>query len=156
MDNTQTINTTKKTSLVKYAAWSIALEITLIFSYLFLIFRKQWNPTPDEFMAFYPISQSISAINMILLLIFLFISIRQACNLEKQDELSRLHKYKAGYFSHRIVIFLIIIALCVAKEYGFSFTNGFSTTSYIAFIILFASQLVENIIFIILEKFSTE
>ncbi|MBE5876238.1 MAG: hypothetical protein E7290_05070 [Lachnospiraceae bacterium] len=156
MNNTQTLNRPKKTSLVKSAAWNIASETILIMTYLYLLIKEQIDFTPEEFLTLYPTFRLISFLNITLLIVTLILMIVHTCNADKHDELSKLHKYKAGYLSKYICIVCIALAIWFIKDFNFAFTNNFFDNLRILFVIFFFSQLVENIIFIILEKCNLE
>ena len=75
---------------------------------------------------------------------------------EKDDELSKLHRYKAGYISKYITAALFFIVLLVVKDFSFAFTGDFIDDLSLPIIILITGELISDITFIILEKFQLD
>ncbi len=156
METITTMNKPKKTSLVNNALWSSILDIFIILIHLFLLLKPHLTFVPNNYLADTMVSMSISFIFILLLSIIIILAISQTRNLEKQDELSKLHKYKAGYISKYICIVCAIAAIWLIKDFSFAFSDDYFDNIRIPFIIFFFSQLVENISFIILEKCNLE
>lgn len=156
MENTELMNKPQKSSLVKSAVWSAILDFFIILIHLYLLLKPNLTFIPDNYLSNAIISIGICFIFIILMIVVLILAISQTWNTEKQDELSKLHKYKAGYISRYICIICIIVAICIIKDFRFAFTDDYFDNMRIPFVIFFFAQLVENIIFIILEKFNLE
>ena len=75
---------------------------------------------------------------------------------EKDDELSLLHKYKAGYIGKTVSAFIFAIVVFIVKDFSFAFTGDFFDRLCLPIIIIIASELISNITFIILEKFQLD
>ncbi len=156
MENTELMNKPKKASLVKNAAWSVASEILLIFIYLFLLLKPKLIFIPNDYLADALVSMAACISLVIFAIIYAIVAISQTWHTEKQDEMSKLHKYKAGYISKYICIVAIVIAVWIIKDFSFAFTGDLFTKISPIIIVYAFSQLTENIIFIILEKCNLE
>ncbi len=156
MNSTQTLSKPKRTSLVKNAAWSAVLEATLVLINIIMFIKNQIIFTAEDYLAPVPLPLFISSASFILLLIIGILSIVQTKNTEKEDELSSLNRYKAGYISKYICIIALIATIWYIHDFGFAFTGDFVDNLRLPITIFMFSRLVENIIFIILEKCNLE
>lgn len=156
MENTGTIKKSKKTSLVKNAAWSAALEATLVILSIIMFIKNQMVFTAEDYAAPIPLPLFISSASVVLLIIIGILTIAQTKNTEKGDELSAQNKYKAGYISKYVCVIVLTAAIWHIHDFSFAFTGDFIDNLRLPIAIFMFSQLVENIIFIILEKCNLE
>ena len=156
MEATKTMNNLKKTSLVKNAAWSAVLEVTLVVISIIMFIKNQMVFTAEDYAAPIPLPLFISTASAVLLIIIGILAIAQTKNTEKGDELSARNKYKAGYISKYICIIALTAAIWHIHDFSFAFTGDFIDNLRLPIAIFMFSQLVENIIFIILEKCNLE
>ncbi|MBQ8821286.1 MAG: hypothetical protein IJZ82_01455 [Lachnospiraceae bacterium] len=163
------MNTTskpKKTSLVKQAAWSAVLDAAFVLNNIVLLIKHQMTFTAEDYATLIPIPMLISLISLVLLVAIVILTFRQTKNPEREDELSKLNHFKAGYISKYICVLLFIIAVWVIKDFRFAFTGAFQADMdlftyimdniYLPSIILGVALFVENITFIVLEKHGLE
>lgn len=156
MDTLHSMNKPRKTSLVKNAAWSIASEIFIIIIYLYLLFKPRFVFIPSNPMA-NSLAHIIAGLALIIFeILFVCLSFSQTRNVENQDELSKFHKYKAGYISRNVCLIAIFIAILLIKDYSFMQGGDIFAKISPAVIIFAFARLVENITFIILEKCNLE
>ncbi|MBQ7918477.1 MAG: hypothetical protein IJ324_00845 [Lachnospiraceae bacterium] len=143
----------KKASKVKQAAWAAVLDAAVIASNLTLIAKEQMIFTAEDYLAPLPLPIMIPMITLILLVIICILTISQTKNAEKDDELSKLNRYKAGYLSQYIFIAIIIILIWNIQDFRFAFTED-PVDNFLRIPIIFVmlAQFIENITFIILEK----
>lgn len=156
MNSTQTLNKPKRTSLVKNAVWSAILEATLVFINIIVFIKNQIIFTAEDYLAPVPLPLFISSASLILLIIIGLLSLTQTKNTEKEDELSSLNRYKAGYISKYICIIALTAAIWHIHDLSFAFTGDFVDNLRLPITIFMFSRFVENIIFIILEKCNLE
>lgn len=156
METTGTMNKPKKTSLVKNAAWSAILEATLVVINIVMFIKNQIIFTAEDYLAPVPLPLFISSASSILLIIIAILAIAQTKNTEKGDELSSRNKYKAGYISKYVCVIVLTAVIWHIHDFSFAFTGDFIDNLRLPITIFMFSQLVENIIFIILEKCNLE
>lgn len=125
---------------------------------IIIIHQKQKEPYHVEtFDIFSHTIQTILILIILLALIFIHIfSSNINSHTEKDDELSLLHKYKAGYISKTISAFIFAIVIFIVKDFSFAFTGDFIDFWGIPAIIIITSDLISSITFIILEKFQLD
>ena len=153
---TKTIKT-QKTSVVKQAAWNAVLDVALIITNTFDLIKNQITFGPEDYQTLIPIPMLLSLITLLLMIGVLIIAVNKTKNAEKDDELSKLHRYKAGYISKYVLVLTVIIAIWIIKDFSFAFTEDFfGNLMNLPLIILMFAEFVENITFIILEKRSLE
>ncbi len=151
---------TQKVSQLKNTVVACIYDLVIILFYIGFLFinAKQREPyNVETFDMFAHIMQTI-------LLLFLgaafltsaFIAYRFALRTEKDDELSLLHKYKAGYISKTISIILFSIIVLIIKDFSFFTAGNIFDILALPIIALSTSNLISNIIFIILEKFQLD
>ena len=148
---------TKKHSQLKNALLSCIADLVIITTQVALIIKRQ---IPFNIETYNP---STFYIGTILCILFFIASIIFAIYLthfqirtEKDDELSKLHRYRAGCISKYISVLIFAIVVFIVKDFSFAFTGDFIDGLSLPIIIIITSELISNITFIILEKFQLD
>lgn len=146
----------KKHSLIKSALISCIWELILIITNIAFVWERS---VPSSILNYEPtvirlILYIFSAIgNLFFLIYYVYI----LSSTETEDELAKIHRYKAGYISRLITIFLFSIILYTIKDFSFAYNNrGFLGNLSIPIIMIMTEAFIENIVFIILEKFQLD
>lgn len=149
---------TKKTSLIQHAWGIIILNAALLLTNFISIGlnHPRLTVTAENYATLIPIRHTINIFCIIILLAALILSIKQSINHEKEDELARLHRYKAGYISLYIFLLAVIVVIYAVKNFEPAFTGDFLDNIDVAYMLFAFSQCVENIVFIYLEKHNLE
>ncbi len=152
MENTKK----KKVSLVRCAVYRIISNLLILATQSYFILRPKIFPGPVYVGQIYlPL-----LISILILILFVGVSvftIKQNCNKEKVDELASLNRFKAGYVTKYIMAFLVIFAIIVVKDFNIIFTDDtVGNVITILLIVMCTTELIEDIIFIILEKRNVE
>ncbi len=155
---TNLTTTAPKTPLTKRAFWLVILNATLLSTHLirYILRLPCLTATAANYATLIPIRQAIGILCIIVLLAVLILSVIQAGNPEKEDELAKLHRYKAGYISFYILLFAVIFLIYSVKNFEPALIGDFIDNANIAIMFLAFSQCLENIVFIYLEKHSLE
>lgn len=147
----------KKHSQFKNAVFSCIYDLFIIGSQVGLIIKRN---QPFNIETYNPNNYYISTILCIIFIIATICSlvciVRFAQHTEKDDELSKLHRYKAGCISHHITAILFAIVVFFVKDFSFAFTGDFIDGLSLPIIILMTCSFISNITFIILEKFQLD
>lgn len=78
---------------------------------------------------------------------------KQYRNRETTDELADLNKYKAGYITKYISIFMVAIIILLVKDFNLILQEDIvGNVLSVLVICLSFTELIHNIVFIILEK----
>ncbi len=150
---TTTQSKPKRTSLVKAAAWSAAVEIAVIISNVITIIKWQIPFTAEDYRTFIPIPILISLVPLLAMGVILVLSINQTKNADKEDELSKQNRFKAGYITKYVLAITVIITIWVIRDFSFAFTEDVISNLMNLPLIIFAfAEATQNIVFIILEK----
>ncbi len=150
-------NNSFKISQIKSAVYGCIIDLSIIATQIGLIIKHQ---QPVNIETYNPNKFFVSSMLTLLFLIiefFLVVGIfifRKYT--EKDDELSKLHRYKAGYISKYITAALFAIVFLVVKDFSFAFTGDFIDDLSLPIIILITGELISDITFIILEKFQLD
>lgn len=142
----------KKISLVKYSAYSIGLYATILLMQFYTIIK---NLLPSVPIYIGPVYLPLLIAGMMLLLLAAvgLITMKQSRHNEKGDELSDLNNYKAGYIAKYISIFVIAAIILLVKDFSLILKEDVVGNILTVFLIsLSLTELIHNIIFIILEK----
>lgn len=150
METTKTKRT--KTSIVGNAAWVAALDAATVISQIVILIKRQINFAAEDYLTPIPIPILMTAIPLIVMILLLIVTIVNAIKTEKEDELSKINRYKAGYISKYVCLGVIIIGICIIKNFEFAFQGDFIDNISLPIVIFAFEQFVENITFIILEK----
>ncbi|MBP3351580.1 MAG: hypothetical protein J6L65_04165 [Lachnospiraceae bacterium] len=148
--------TRKKPSLVKQAAWMAVLNGVVALSQIAILIKRQIPFTAEDYLAPVPVPILISLLSLIALVVTAGLTIFFTHGTEKEDELSKLHRYKAGYISKYIFLILIIAVIWIIKDFRFAFPGDFIDGISLPLAIFMLPLCIENIIFIILEKHNLE
>lgn len=148
--------TRKKPSLVKQAAWLAILNGVVALSQIVILIKRQIPFTAEDYLAPVPVPILISLLSLIALVVTAGLTIFFTHGSEKDDELSKLHRYKAGYISKYICLALIIAIIWIIKDFRFAFPGNFMDGINLPLAIFTLALCVENIVFIILEKCNLE
>lgn len=150
---TTTKNELSKTSLVKVAAWSAAVEIAVIISNVVSLIKMQIPFSAEDYRTFIPIPTLFSLIPLLAIILLSVLSVIQTKNADKEDELSKQNRYKAGYITKYVLAIATIVLICSIKDFSFAFNEDlFSGLIYLPLTIFVFGEATENIVFIILEK----
>lgn len=149
---------TKKLTLTQSSLGCCIADLFLIISSIMHIVERQ-KPTDVQFyqstgfwfkMLFYCVFILLYCISIIYGIYLLY-------STEKEDELSKLHRYKAGRISKFITILLFAVVLYIIKDFSFAYNDrGFLDNLFIPIIMITTDTFIENVIFIILEKFQID
>lgn len=143
---------TKKVSLVKYAAYSIGLYVTILLMQFYTIIKNLLPSVPIYIGPIY-LPLLISGMMLLLLVAAGLLTMKQARHKEKEDELSQLNNYKAGYIAKYISIFVIAVIILLVKDFTLILKEDVVGNILSVFLICFSlTELIHNIVFIILEK----
>ncbi len=143
---------TTKISLVKYAMYSIALDIAILLGQLYIIIKNILPLTPIFIGPIY-LPLLISCLLLALLIVAGILTIKQWRNRESKDELADLNNYKAGYITKYICMFVAAITIILVKDFNLILREDVVGNALsIIVICLSFTELVHNIVFIILEK----
>lgn len=143
---------TKKISLVKYAIYSIGLDVTILLGQLYIIIKNILPSTPIYIGPVY-LPLLISCMLLLLLIVAGLLMMKQYRNREAKDELADLNNYKAGYITKYVSVFAIAIAIILVKDFNLILKeDALGNVLSIITICLSFTELVHNIVFIILEK----
>ncbi|MBQ6696318.1 MAG: hypothetical protein IJN16_06410 [Lachnospiraceae bacterium] len=156
MKKTSEKNKHQKPSLVRKAVWLAILDAVVALSQIVILMKRQFPFTAEDYLAPVPVPLLISLLSLIALIVTAILTLLFSFGAEKEDELSTLHRYQAGYISKYICIGLIIAVIWIIKDFTFAFRTGIMDGIGLSVAILMLSCCVENIIFIILEKRNLE
>lgn len=160
MDQKITKVKTKKHSQITKTIVNCISDIMIIGANIGLIIIHQKKQEPYDMNTFDPIANKLQIILLLIMVLAMaFILIYSAIidsHTEKDDELSLLHKYKAGYIGKTVSAFIFAIVVFIVKDFSFAFTGDFFDRLCLPIIIIIASELISNITFIILEKFQLD
>ncbi len=146
----------RKQSQLKNAVISCIFDLFyIILSVYFMVSRWQDLNNPN-IEAYNPIAETLKIILLIIILFvflgFFIYSTDIRNNTEKDDELSMLHRYKAGHISNTITTILFALAVFFIRDFSFAFIGDFIQNWGLPLLIVMTSSLITNITFIILEK----
>lgn len=142
----------KKISLVQYSIYSIGLYVTILLGQFYLIIKNILPLVPVYIGPIY-LPLFISGIMLLLLIVAGILMIKQYRNREATDELADLNNYKAGYIAKYISIFVITIIILLIKDFNLILKEDIvGNILSVLLISLSITELIHNIVFIILEK----
>lgn len=156
MNKTTEKSKRKKPSLVRQAVCLAVLDAVVALSQIAILIKRQIPFTAEDYMAPVPMPILISLLSLIALVVTAVLTIIFTHGTEKEDELAKLHRYKAGYISKYICLALIIAVIWIIKDFSFAFPEYFMDGINLPLAIFTLALCVENIIFIILEKCNLE
>lgn len=143
---------TQKISLVRYSIYSIGLYLTILLGQFYIIIKNILPSAPIYIGPIY-LPLFISVILLLLLIVAGVIMMKQYQNREATDELADLNKYKAGYITKYISMFMCVITILLVKDFGLLLKEDIVGNALSVFIICLSfTELIHNIVFIILEK----
>ncbi len=150
----------KKHSQLKNALLHSVIELIVIISQVGLFIERAYRLKHFDINDYNPIRVTIRiallAITIVILIFLLVYRFFFNLTTEDTDELSNLHRYKAGYMAKYITLLVITIAICAVKNFEPILSGDFFYNISLAIMIFFLGELIENIIFIILEKFQLD
>lgn len=142
----------KKISLVRYAMYSIGLDVVILLGQLYIIIKNSLPSAPIYIGSIY-LPLLISCVFLVLLTVAGVLTMKQKRKREATDELAELNKYKAGYITSYIYVFAIVIIILLVKDFNMILKEDIVGNGLSIFIIsLSFMELIHNIVFIILEK----
>jgi len=150
----------RKQSQLKNAVLSSIMDLFLIIITVYFMASRWLEHNNPNFETYNPIATVLEIIVLIIIVFVLFafyiyyLDIRN--NTEKDDELSKLHKYKAGHISNTITTILFALAVFFIRDFSFAFLGDFIQNWGLPLLIIATSSLITNITFIILEKFQLD
>lgn len=143
---------TKKVSLVKYSLYSIGLDVAILCGQIYIII-KNILPTTPLFLGSVYLPTLVSCMLLLLLMLAGVLLMKQYRNRETTDELAELNQYKAGYITKYICAFLFAVMILFVKDFNLIWKGDIVGNVLSVFVtILSFTELVHNIVFIILEK----
>ena len=146
-----------KISQIKSAVYSCIIDLSIIATQIGVIIERQQPVNIETYNSKNFFISSILTLLFLIVEFFLVVGIMVFRKYtEKDDELSKLHRYKAGYISKYITAALFFIVLLVVKDFSFAFTGDFIDDLSLPIIILITGELISDITFIILEKFQLD
>lgn len=142
----------KKISLVRYSIYSIGLYVCILLGEFYIIIKNILPSTPIYIGPIY-LPLLISVILLLLLIAAGVLLMTQYRKRETTDELANLNNYKAGYITKYVSIFVIAIIILLVKDFNLVLKEDIVGNALSVFLIsLSFTELIHNIIFIILEK----
>lgn len=150
------LTSAKKTSLTQRAFWIALFNGTLLLINLINLLLNQSTITSENYATLIPLRHTIRISCIILLIVVLILSVKQTMHSDKEDELAKLHRYKAGYISLYIFLFAVIFLIYTVKNFESAFISDPYGNANVGFMLYSFSQCIENIVFIYLEKRSLE
>lgn len=154
--NQKTTKRRRKQSQLKNAVITSILDLFLIVLFVYFMFSRWQEHNNPKFEAYTPVAIALEIIVHIIILFvllgFFFYSTDISRNTEKDDELSKLHKYKAGNISNTITTILFALVVYFIRDFSFAFLGDFIQNWGLPLLIITISSLITNITFIILEK----
>lgn len=158
--NQKTTKRRRKQSQLKNAVISCIMDLFFIIMAVYFMTSRWQEQNSPKIEAFNPIAVTLEIIVLIIILLvllgFFIYSINISNNTEKDDELSKLHKYKAGYIGNTITTILFALAVYFIKDFSFAFLGDSIQNWGLPLLIIAISSLITNITFIILEKFQLD
>lgn len=142
----------KKVSLVQYSKYSIGLYANILLGEIYIIIKNILPSAPIYIGPIY-LPLLISGIMLLLLIAAGVLMMKQYKNRDTIDELADLNNYKAGYIAKYISIFVIAIIILLVKDFNVILKKDVVGNVLSVFLIsLSLTELIHNIVFIILEK----
>lgn len=142
----------KKVSLVKYSMYSIALYTTILLGQFYIILKNILSSMPIYIGSIY-LPLFIDVILLLLLIAAGILTMKQRRNRETTDELAILNNYKAGYITKYISIFVVAVVILLVKDFNLILKEDVVGNALsIILLCLSFTELVHNIVFVILEK----
>ena len=150
----------KKHSQLKNALFSCIFDLFIIATQIGIFVEHIYRTNHLDIHYHNPTNAGIRiSLRLITAFALIFISIyrlRFINSTEKTDELADLHRYKAGYIAKYITLLVIIIAICTIRNFEPLLSEDYFNNISLAIIILLFGEFVQNVIFIILEKFQLD
>lgn len=142
----------EKISLVKSALYSIGLYFAILLMQIYSLVKNSLPPKPIFLGPVY-VPLLISCLMLVLLIAVAVLHVKQTRKAETSDELADMNKYKAGYFTKYICLFLIPIVILLLNEFNLMQGDDIVDKVMRVFLInLSIVEIVHNIVFIVLEK----
>jgi heme/copper-type cytochrome/quinol oxidase subunit 2 len=158
--NQKTTKRRRKQSQLKNAVITSILDLFLIVLFVYFMFSRWQEHNNPKIEAYTPVAIALEIIVPIIILFvllgFFIYSADISSNTEKDDELSKLHKYKAGNISNTITTILFALVVYFIRDFSFAFLGDFIQNWGLPLLIITISSLITNITFIILEKFQLD
>lgn len=152
MENTKQ----KKISITNHAMWTALYWAVLLFTQLLMIYMNTHLSGPIFLGPIY-VPLLIDTIALILLIIAIIIFYKKTKQREKNDELADLNQYKAGYITKYILVFIFAAIVLTIKDFKPFYTDDIvGNIMRTFFIFLSINEIIQNIVFIILEKTNLE
>lgn len=143
---------TKKVSLVKCAAYAIGLDLITLLVQICVIIKNIY-PSVSSYIGPIYLSLLYAVLMLILLIMAGILLMKQYKNREKDDELSNLNNYKAGYIAKYICVVIFSVVVLLVKDFSLIFGEDVIGNVLVVFLMSISiTDLIHNIIFIILEK----
>ena len=142
----------KKISLVKDSMYSIGLFATILLTQFYIIIKNILPSMSIDAGSTY-VSMLIEAILLLLLVVAGVLTMKKHRNREMTDELAVLNNYKAGYITKYITMFVAAIVILLVKDFNLILQDDvLGNVMCVVVICISFTELVHNIVFIILEK----
>ena len=143
----------KKVSWVRDSAYSIGLYATILLGQFYIIIKNILPATPIYIGPVY-LPLLVEVILLLLLIAAGVLTFKQHRNRETTDELAVLHQYKAGYITKYICMFVAAIVILLVKDFTLILRENDVIGNVLSIIVISIcfTELIHNIVFIILEK----
>ena len=114
---------------------------------------KNIYPSVSSYIGPIYLSLLYAVLMLILLIMAGILLMKQYKNREKDDELSNLNNYKAGYIAKYISVVIFSVVVLLVKDFSLIFGEDVIGNVLVVFLMSISiTDLIHNIIFIILEK----
>ena len=147
---------TKKISLSTYAIWTALYWTVLLFTQLIMIYLNTSLSDPLYLGPIY-IPLLLDIIVLVLVISTYVVYRKKSKQREKSDELSNLNEVNAGQITKYILVFVFGVMVFLIQDFSPFYTDGvFGNFMRTILIFLSISEIIHNIIFVILEKQNLE
>lgn len=147
---------TKKISLSTYAIWTALYWTVLLFTQLIMIYLNTSLSDPLYLGPIY-IPLLLDIIVLVLVISTYVVYRKKSKQREKSDELSNLNEVNAGQITKYILVFVFGVMVFSIQDFSPFYTDGvFGNFMRTILIFLSISEIIHNIIFVILEKQNLE
>lgn len=150
-------NKKKKTlSLTNHAIWTALYWTALLFSQLIMIYLNTALSDPLYLGPIY-VPLLLDLVVLILIIVVFVVYRKKSKQREKSDELSELNEAKAGWITKYILVFVFGAMVFLIQDFSPFYTDDVYGNLMRTFLIFLSiSEIIHNIIFVILEKQNLE
>lgn len=146
----------KKISRSTHAIWSALYWATLLFSQLIMAYMNTHLSDPLYLGPLY-VPLLIDLAVLILIIVAFIVYRKKEKQSEKNDELSALNEYKAGLITKYILVFVFAAFVLTIQDFSVFYTDDILGNIMRTFLIFLSiTEIIHNIVFIILEKIDLE